>query len=122
MKDIENIADIKLVVDCFYGKVRNNELLSPIFASKIPDEAWPAHLQRMYAFWNAILFAERGFEGNPMQKHLQLPIDEKHFDQWLALFRETVDETFVGPKAEEAKQRAASIAQIMNFKITTLRR
>jgi hemoglobin len=52
---------------------------------------------------------------------LSLPIEEKHFSQWLALFRETIDEHFAGPKAEEAKTRASSIAQIMNFKIDTIR-
>lgn len=121
MNDIQNIDDIKLLVDNFYYKVRQDALLSPVFASRIPDEAWPAHLQRMYAFWNAILFVERGFEGNPMQKHMTLPIDEQHFNQWLSLFRQTVDELFNGPKAEEVKARANSIAQIMNFKIATLK-
>ena len=72
-------------------------------------------------FWNAILFAEKGFDGNPMQKHMTLPIDEKHFNQWLSLFHQTIDELFAGPKAEEAKQRAKSIAQIMNFKISVLK-
>lgn len=121
MKDIENLEDIKLLVNTFYRKVRNDAFLSPVFASRIPDEAWPAHLQRMYAFWNAILFAEKGFDGNPMQKHLRLPIDETHFNQWLLLFNATVDEHFSGAKADEAKKRAASIAQIMNFKISTLK-
>jgi hemoglobin len=121
MKDIEGIEDIKTFVNGFYQKVRADALLSPVFASKFPDEAWPAHLERMYAFWNAILFAERGFEGNPMQKHLRLPIGEGHFSQWLALFNETIDANFSGAKAAEAKQRAKAIAQIMNFKINTLR-
>ena len=117
--DIQNIKDIENFVNGFYQKVRGNDLLSPVFAAKIPDEAWPAHLGRMYTFWNAILFSERGFDGNPMQKHMTLPIEEKHFTQWLALFRQTIDELYQGPKAEEAKQRAASSAQIMNFKIAT---
>ncbi|HUC80825.1 MAG TPA: group III truncated hemoglobin [Flavisolibacter sp.] len=119
--DIQNIDDIKVFVDGFYGKVRENAQLAPVFASRIKDEDWPAHLQRMYAFWNAILFAETGFNGNPMQKHMSLPIDKSHFDQWLVLFRSTIDENFAGPKAEEAKKRAASIADIMNFKIASLR-
>jgi hemoglobin len=119
--DIRNIEDIQVFVNGFYGKVRENEKLAPVFASRIKDEEWPAHLQRMYAFWNAILFAETGFNGNPMQKHMTLPIERTHFDQWLALFYETIDETFAGPKAEEAKKRAESIAGIMNFKITSLR-
>lgn len=121
MTDIRNLADVELLVNRFYNKVKTDALLSPVFAAKIPDDTWPAHLQRMYAFWNAILFAEKGFEGNPMQKHLQLPVDEHHFTQWLALFSAAVDESFCGPKADEAKKRAVSIAQIMNFKISTRR-
>lgn len=119
--DIQNSGDIEIFVNSFYQKVMTNELLSPVFAAKIPAEAWPAHLKKMYGFWNAILFAQKGFDGNPMQKHLPLPIEEKHFAQWLTLFRKTIDDLYAGPKAEEAKQRAASIAQIMNFKIISLR-
>ena len=119
--DTRDKKDIELFVNRFYNKVRDNKLLSPVFAAKIPAEAWPAHLERMYAFWNAILFAETGFNGNPMQKHMTLPIEEKHFAQWLSLFNETIDELFAGAKAEEAKTRAASIAQIMNFKINSIR-
>ena len=118
--DISGKQDIEAFVNSFYGKVKEDSLLAPVFAAKIPDDAWPAHLERMYDFWNAILFAETGFQGNPMQKHLRLPIEEKHFEQWLALFRKTLDELYAGPKAEEAKTRAESIAKIMNFKIASL--
>jgi hemoglobin len=121
MRDISSKDDIKTVVNAFYQKVRTNDLLSPVFTTRIPDEAWPAHLERMYNFWNAILFAERGFEGNPMQKHLRLPIDENHFTQWLFLFNQTIDEHFSGPKADEAKRKASSIARIMQYKIELLR-
>jgi len=120
--DIQNKGDIENFVNGFYNKVRRDEILSPVFATKIPNAAWPAHLQRMYDFWNAILFAETGFHGNPMQKHLGLPVDEKHFGRWLLLFNQTIDECFSGPKAEEAKTRAASIAGIMNFKIENFRK
>ena len=120
-RDIENKTDIKNFVDGFYTKVKEDSLLFPVFASKIPNEAWPAHLERMYDFWNAILFAATGFNGNPMQKHMSLPIEEKHFDQWLSLFRATIDELYEGAKADEAKARAGSIAQIMNFKISSVK-
>ena len=120
-RDIENRNDIKGFVDGFYSKVREDGLLSPVFDSKIAPSAWPAHLERMYDFWNAILFAEKGFDGNPMQKHMSLPIDEKHFNRWLHLFRTTIDDLYEGPKAEEAKARAGAIAQIMNFKIGSLK-
>jgi hemoglobin len=117
--DISGLTDIQTLVDEFYYAVREDDLLSPVFASRIADEAWPAHLKRMYAFWNAILFSEKGFEGNPMVKHLTLPIGEEHFDRWLSLFNATINRHFSGPKADEARKRAASIAQLMNFKIST---
>lgn len=121
MKDISSLEDIRTFVDHFYKKVAEDALLAPVFNSKIPAEAWPVHLQRMHAFWNVILFAEKGFDGNPMRKHLALPFDNSHFSCWLALFGQTMDELFAGEKAAEAKKRAASIAQIMNFKISVLR-
>lgn len=117
--DIAGLNEIQTLVDEFYYAVREDKLLAPVFASRIADEAWPAHLQRMYAFWNAILFSAKGFEGNPMVKHLTLPIGEEHFDRWLSLFNATIDRHFSGPKADEARKRAASIAQIINFKIST---
>jgi len=119
--DIQNNDDVETFVNNFYKKIALDKLLSPVFNAKIREDDWPAHLKRMYQFWNAILFSERGFEGNPMQKHMSLPIEEAHFSQWLYLFSQTIDELYEGPKAQEAKQRAASIAQIMNFKITSLK-
>lgn len=118
--DIRDKKDIETFVNRFYSKVRENELLEPIFGSIISDNAWPQHLERMYDFWNAILFSETGFNGNPMQIHLQLPIEEKHFLKWLSLFGQTIDELFEGPKVDEAKRRADSIAKIMNFKISSI--
>lgn len=119
MKDITNLEDIQTLVNHFYSAVKEDDLLAPVFSSRIADAVWPAHLQRMYAFWNAILFSEKGFEGNPMVKHLTLPIGEEHFSRWLALFNATIDKHFSGPKADEARKRAASIAQIILFKIST---
>lgn len=122
MRDIENKADIKIFVNLFYQRVKENEILAPVFNSRISEDEWPVHLQRLYTFWNAILFSEAGFNGNPMEKHMTLPIGEVHFSTWLQLFNQTIDELYGGAKASEAKQRAASIAGLMRFKIDSLRR
>jgi len=108
MKDIEGIADIKILVDRFYEKVRRDELLAPVFASRIND--WQPHLQTMYRFWNAALLGVRGYVGNPFSKHATLAIDGRHFDQWIRLFYETIDEHFVGPVADDAKTRSMIMA------------
>ena len=45
-KDIFTITDVKILVDDFYGRIRANELLAPIFNSVIGNN-WEKHLQRM---------------------------------------------------------------------------
>lgn len=40
-----------------------------------------------------------------------------HFDQWVKLFTKTVNELFEGDNAELIKQRATSIATVMQIKI-----
>ena len=39
-----------------------------------------------------------------------MPLEQKHFDTWLGLWRKTVDSLFTGEKAEEAKWRADKMA------------
>jgi hemoglobin len=109
MRDIENIEDIKILIDEFYKKVRRDELLAPIFNSRITGD-WQPHLETMYRFWNAALFGVREYVGNPFAKHAALPIDAPHFEQWINLFYETLDHYFEGPIADEAKRKAMLMA------------
>ena len=108
-REITGIDDIKFLVNTFYDKVRKDELLAPIFLEKIPGD-WGPHLETMYRFWNAALFSVREYTGNPFMKHAGLPLSAKHFDQWITLFYETIDEHFSGAVAEEAKRRAMIMA------------
>jgi hemoglobin len=109
-RDIQNLEDIKVFINAFYAKIGNDALLSPIFLEKINDN-WQPHLERMYLFWNAALFGEKGYIGNPFSKHTTLPISPIHFARWLTLFGETVDAYFVGAMAEDAKWRASIMAE-----------
>jgi len=114
--DILNIDDVKLLVDDFYEKIRNNELLSPIFNGVIKDN-WPAHLERMYGFWQTLLLDVQAYGGTPFLKHAKLPIEKEHFDTWISLFNDTVDEHFTGEKASEAKWRAARMSEMFQYKL-----
>ncbi|HEY6437475.1 MAG TPA: group III truncated hemoglobin, partial [Ignavibacteriaceae bacterium] len=100
--DILNIEDVRKLVDAFYGKVRENEMLSPIFNERIQDK-WPIHLQKMYNFWQTVLLGEHTYFGSPFPPHAKLPIEHGHFEEWMKLFAQTVDELFAGEKAKEAK-------------------
>lgn len=115
-KNLTKLEDIKLLVDRFYSKVRKDELLAPVFNKRIGNR-WPQHLKKMYKFWQTVLLKEHTYYGSPFVPHASLPVDRKHFDQWLALFYETVDENFKGQKAEEVKWRATKMADMFRMKI-----
>lgn len=119
MKDITGLEDIRLFVDEFYGKVRGDDLIGPVFAGIITD--WHPHLEKMYAFWNAALFGVAGFKGNPFARHAPLPIAQEHFGRWLELFTETIDEHFIGSMAEQTKQKAGLMAAMFMSKLDRMR-
>ena len=115
-KEIENIDDVKLLVDTFYGKIREDDLLKDIFNNKIGDR-WPQHLEKMYRFWQTVLLDEHTYYGSPFVPHAQLPVSIEHFNQWIKIFFETVDELYVGEKAQRAKWQGERMAEMFNTKI-----
>lgn len=118
--DILTLDDIKLLVDTFYTKVAGNALLAPIFKSRLGDD-WQRHLEKMYTFWQTLLLEEYTYNGRPFPPHAQLPVDAEHFNTWLALFADTVDTLFTGPKADEAKFRAGKMAGMFQHKIAYIK-
>lgn len=46
-----------------------------------------------------------------------MDLEGKHFKLWLGLFNETLDENFIGDTAEEARWRAAKMAEMFEMKI-----
>ena len=124
-RDIENEKDIELLVHTFYEKVGQDELIGYLF-NDVAKVHWESHLPKMVRFWSSVLLGAAEYKGNPMQKHVELsqqsPFHIDHFERWLKLWRETIDQIFVGFKAEDAKVRAQSIAEIMKFKVNTIQK
>jgi hemoglobin len=115
-KDISTVEDIRQLVDAFYEKVRQDELLAPIFNERILGN-WPQHLEKMYAFWQTVLLHQQAYQGSPFPPHAQLPIDHSHFERWMNLFTSTVDTLYEGEKANNAKWRAGKMAEMFQIKI-----
>jgi hemoglobin len=115
-KEIENRADVSLLVRSFYAKIRVNELLGPIFNKAIPENNWESHLEKLTDFWETNLFGIPKFKGNPMQAHRnvdrdnQKSIDMAHFGHWIQLWYETIDEHFTGSLADKAKRASRKMA------------
>lgn len=124
-KDIESPQDVAQMVEAFYQRVYQDEVLRPMFA-EVASVDLRQHLPKMNSFWNTVLFGERSYRGNPMEVHRLLdakkPLNECHFIRWLSLFRLTVDELFQGPNAERAKAAAQRINTNIEFNLQRLRR
>jgi hemoglobin len=103
-------ARIERVVHAFYRRVRADAVLGPIFAAEIAGGDWPAHLERMVAFWSSVALMSGRYHGRPMQAHAKLAVEAAHFDRWLELFRATAQE--IGPPEAAAHliERAERIA------------
>lgn len=116
-KDITNRSDLIKIVDLFYDKVQQDDILFKMFL----HVNWEKHLPLMYDFWDNVMFHTGNYAGNPMAKHYtshqKNPMSEAHFTRWLLLFGNTVDELYFGQNAETLKERAQSIATIMRLKI-----
>jgi hemoglobin len=113
MLDIQTRKEVEQLVNQFYDRVRKDKLLAPVF----DHLDWQHHLPIMYNFWSSVLFGDKSYNGNPFSKHINLPITREHFNRWLNLFLETVDSEFKGPVAEEAKNRARTIANLFQHKM-----
>ncbi len=108
-------AMIERLVRHFYGQVREDPLLGPVFATKIGD--WEPHLQRMFAFWSSVALMSGEYHGSPMELHLPLPVDREHFDRWLALFEASARDICPPAAAEHFLERAHRIAQSLEMGI-----
>lgn len=120
LSDIKNRDDIKILVDNFYEKIKMDTSIGLIFTQKLSID-WEQHLPIMYNFWDNILFYSGTYSGNPMSLHQhihqKIGLTKEDFVRWLEIFCETTDELFVGNNAETIKQRARSIATVMQIKI-----
>ncbi|TXI85658.1 MAG: group III truncated hemoglobin [Crocinitomicaceae bacterium] len=116
MEDLHQLEDVKKVVDAFYDRIRTDELLGKIFNEVIQDQ-WPTHLEKMYRFWQTVLFDEHTYSGSPFAVHAKLPVAFEHFERWIQLFNETIDAHFSGEKADQMKNQGKRMAAIFHSKI-----
>lgn len=119
-KDIKDRKDIELIVNRFYDKVKEDELLRPFFSDIIKID-WNKHIPIMCDFWENLLFYTGQYEGNPMAKHHNIHqvsrLKMEHFRRWQTLFTETVKENFEGANAKKIIEKASNIGTVMQMKL-----
>lgn len=117
--DIRNRKDIEKLVNAFYDKIKKDDTIGYLF-NDVAKVNWELHLPKMYDFWENILFSSGNYNGSPMLIHKELhqksTMNQNHFQHWNDLFSQTVDCLFKGIKANEIKERASNIAQVIMYK------
>ncbi|GGA79314.1 hypothetical protein GCM10008015_20050 [Flavobacterium palustre] len=120
-KDIENRADISVLVHTFYDKIRADDEIGPYFNELIKD--WDSHLEKLTDFWETNLFGIRKFKGNPIavhnkvDEHFNGQINANEFGIWLNHWFQTLDALFEGENVEILKQRARKMGTFMMVSI-----
>ena len=102
-------AMITRLVHGFYGRVREDATLGPIFAAEVED--WDAHLRTLVDFWSSVALMTTRYDGRPMPAHIKLDVGGEHFARWLDLFRETAAEVCTAEAAAFFIGKAENIAR-----------
>ena len=117
--------NIRTLVRSFYAKIVKDETVGPFFIAKLGEDMssahWQSHLETIVNFWSSLAFGKPKYDGNLFLPHTRLGrLRRKTFEQWLALFAETLDEVYVEAIAEKFKERSRLIANnFMNNLIIT---
>ena len=121
--DIQNRKDVQKIVNNFYQKLLSNKEFEHLFI-KVAEIDVLTHIDIIIDFWESVLFQVGKYKRDLIDKHLALNhlhrLNEKHFEEWLQLFNESVDELYEGEKAKKAKDQAFSLAKIIRLKIDDL--
>ena len=117
-------AMVHRMVHSFYARIREDEMLGPIFNGAIQNR-WDTHLANMVDFWSSVVLMTGRYSGRPMAAHLLLDakrgehgmprLDQPHFDRWLELWRETAREELVPDHAEAIVAKAERIAESLKL-------
>lgn len=120
IEDVQNRDDLYLIVTEFYKKLLINKELKHFFGKFQDKTTLEKHLNTLVDFWDNILFYTGTYGKNAMQPHLLLhqknPFSKIHFETWLKLFNQSVDDNFKGENASILKNRALSVATVMRIK------
>lgn len=116
MPDLDSRTEIHDLVVAFYREVVFDEVLAPVFG-EVAEVDWAVHIPKLIDYWCRVLLREPGHQGQILGAHRRVhdlePFRLEHFDRWYALWEATIDASWRGPGAEQAKAHAVGIGQIL---------
>ena len=112
---------LRTLVDLFYGRVRRDPLIGPVFEGAIDD--WPEHLDKLQAFWSSVMLTSGRYKGRPLPAHVRHgdSITPPAFARWLELWAEATAEVMPPAAAAAMQAKAARIAESLSLGIAFAR-
>lgn len=112
-------AGLQRLVARFYGSVRADERLGPVFERAVDD--WPRHLDRLAAFWSSVMLTSGRYKGSPMAAHLRhaAALTPDLFDRWLALWQSATEAEMPPAAAAALHSAAARIARSLQLALVS---
>lgn len=107
--------EITRLVHTFYGRVREDRIIGPIFVAQVPD--WERHLANLCDFWSSVVLRTQRYEGRPLRPHFRLGLRPEHFDRWLDLFEATAREVLPASAMPVFVDRARRIADSFEMSV-----
>jgi hemoglobin len=118
--DLDTRSAVHDLVVAFYREIVFDDLLGPIF-EEVAETDWVVHIPRLIDYWCRILLGEHVYNGALLEAHREVhrreAFRDEHFDRWFQLWVASIDARWHGPKAEQAKTRAAATARLISRRL-----
>ena len=120
-QDISSRNDIHFIITEFYKKLIADQNMLPFFETIVEEKHLEAHIETITDFWQDLLFHTSVYSENVLQKHLdfnkKVVFKKEDFTTWLSYLTTIIEVSFEGQNAQNMKDRAASIAMVMQVKM-----
>jgi hemoglobin len=123
LKDIEDRTDCECLVRAFYGRAMSDAMIGYLFV-EVAKLDLEAHVPAITSFWETVLLGAKTYNSSAFRPHAELHSRTRlrpgHFERWLVLWFETVDELFEGERANMAKIHALRVAQAFQGRLQSI--
>lgn len=122
--DLDSRGAIHDLVVAFYREIVFDELLEHVFG-EVAEVDWAVHIPHLIDYWSRVLLGERGYDGAIVRAHAHVhsiePLRLEHFERWYDLWVASIDATWSGPHAEQAKRHAVLIGGVLSSRLIGVR-
>lgn len=118
--DLSTRTEIHDLVVEFYRAIVNDAELGYIFG-EVAEVDWTLHIPKLIDYWCRVLLKQPGYDGYILAAHQHVhgiePIPREMFDRWYLMWVDSIDGTWEGPIAEQAKAHGAKTMKMLAHRL-----